>query len=81
MAGSPCLVGFGDEGSSYAEIAEIEKYVKETKIDLMALGIGNAHGFYNDLDGLKTDILKEASSKLNNTQLYVLHGEENPLVA
>jgi ketose-bisphosphate aldolase len=66
--------GFGDEGSSYAEIAEIEKYVKETKIDLMALGIGNAHGFYNDLDGLKTDILKEASNKLNKNQLYVLHG-------
>tara|TARA_R110002096_G_scaffold360605_2_gene553573 strand:- start:5278 stop:6108 length:831 start_codon:yes stop_codon:yes gene_type:complete len=66
--------GFGDEGSSYAEIAEIEKYVKETKIDLMALGIGNAHGFYNDLDGLKTDILKEASNKLDKDQLYVLHG-------
>jgi ketose-bisphosphate aldolase len=66
--------GFGDEGSSYAEIAEIEKYVKATKIDLMALGIGNAHGFYNDLDGLKTDILKEASSKLDKNQLYVLHG-------
>ena len=66
--------GFGSEGSSYAEIAEIEKYVKETKIDLMALGIGNAHGFYNDLDGLKTDILKEASNKLDKNQLYVLHG-------
>jgi ketose-bisphosphate aldolase len=66
--------GFGDEGSSYAEISEIEKYVKETNIDLMALGIGNAHGFYNDLDGLKTDILKEASNKLSKNQLYVLHG-------
>lgn len=66
--------GFGDEGSSYAEIAEIEKYVKETKIDLMALGIGNAHGFYNDLEGIKTDLLKEASSKLDKNQLYVLHG-------
>jgi len=66
--------GFGEEGSSYAEISEIEKYIKETKIDLMALGIGNAHGFYNDLDGLKIDILKEASKKLSNNQLYVLHG-------
>lgn len=66
--------GFGDEGSSYAEIQEIEKYVKETNIDLMALGIGNAHGFYNDLNGLKIDILKEASNRLNKDQLYVLHG-------
>jgi len=66
--------GFGEEGSSYAEIAEIERYVNETNIDLMALGIGNAHGFYNDLNGLKTDILKEASSKLDKNQFYVLHG-------
>ena len=66
--------GFGEEGSSYAEITEIEKFIKETNIDLMALGIGNAHGFYNNLDGLKIDILKEASLKLNQNQLYVLHG-------
>ena len=66
--------GFGDDGSSYAEIVEIERYVNETKIDLMALGIGNSHGFYNNLDGLKTDILKDASHKLNKNQLYVLHG-------
>jgi ketose-bisphosphate aldolase len=66
--------GFGDEGSSYAEISEINRYVKETKIDLMALGIGNAHGFYDNLDGLKTDILKEASLRLDENQLFVLHG-------
>jgi len=66
--------GFGDEGSSYAGIFEIEKYVKETKIDLMALGIGNAHGFYDTLDGLKTEILKKASRKLDKNQFYVLHG-------
>lgn len=66
--------GFGDRGSSYAEISEIEKYVKETKIDLMALGIGNAHGFYDNLQGLKTDILKEASFRLDENQLFVLHG-------
>lgn len=66
--------GFGDEGSSYAEISEIERYVKETKIDLMALGIGNAHGFYDNLEGLKTDILKEASFRLDKNQLFVLHG-------
>ena len=66
--------GFGSEGSSYAEIDEIIEYVTKTKIDLMALGIGNAHGFYSDLEGLKTDILKEASIKLDDNQLYVLHG-------
>ena len=66
--------GFGDEGSSYAEISEIKRYVQETQIDLMALGIGNAHGFYENLEGLNMGILKEASQLLNQSQLYVLHG-------
>ena len=66
--------GFGDEGSSYAEINEIERYINETGIDLMALGIGNAHGFYNNLDGINMDILIEASKRLDPHQLYVLHG-------
>lgn len=66
--------GFGEEGSSYAEIKEIIRYVNETKIDLMALGIGNAHGFYDSLESLNLDILKEASERLDSKQLYVLHG-------
>lgn len=66
--------GFGEEGSSYAEIMEIIRYVNETKIDLMALGIGNAHGFYENLDGIDISILKDASSKLSSEQLFVLHG-------
>ncbi len=66
--------GFGDEGSSYAEISEIQRYVFETKIDLMALGIGNAHGFYDDLEGLKMNILKDAREILGDDQLFVLHG-------
>nr|WP_298923420.1 class II fructose-bisphosphate aldolase [uncultured Allomuricauda sp.] len=66
--------GFGEEGSSYAEILEIIRYVKETKIDLMALGIGNAHGFYENLDGIDISILKDASNQLEANQLFVLHG-------
>lgn len=66
--------GFGEEGSSYAEIMEIIRYVKETKIDLMALGIGNAHGFYESLDGIDLSILKDASNQLEANQLFVLHG-------
>lgn len=66
--------GFGDEGSSYAEISEIKRYVEETQIDLMALGIGNAHGFYENLEGLNMGILKEASQLLSKDQLFVLHG-------
>jgi ketose-bisphosphate aldolase len=66
--------GFGDEGSSYAEIEEIERYVNETQVDLMALGIGNAHGFYESLEGLNMNILKEAYERLGDKQFFVLHG-------
>lgn len=66
--------GFGEEGSSYAEMGEIERYVNETRVDLMALGIGNAHGFYENLEGLNMNILKEAHERLGNDQFFVLHG-------
>ena len=66
--------GFGEEGSSYAEIKEIIRYVQETEIDLLALGIGNAHGFYENLEGLDISILTDASKKLSPDQFYVLHG-------
>jgi ketose-bisphosphate aldolase len=65
--------GFGTEGSSYAESDEIDRYIKSTDIDLMALGIGNAHGFYQDLEGLDMTILKHANSKFRD-QFFVLHG-------
>ena len=65
--------GFGSVGSSYANLEEIDRYLESTKIDLMALGIGNAHGFYETLDDLDMDILKKASLKHKN-QLFVLHG-------
>lgn len=65
--------GFGHEGSSYAEVSEAVQYVKETNIDLLALGIGNAHGFYNSLDSINTEILEKTSELLDN-QLFVLHG-------
>lgn len=66
--------GFGKEGSSYAELHEIIRYVEETKIDLMALGIGNAHGFYEDLEGLNISIMRDAREKLPSDQFFVLHG-------
>jgi fructose/tagatose bisphosphate aldolase len=40
----------------------------------MALGIGNAHGFYEDLEGIDLSILEEASQKLGPEQFFVLHG-------
>lgn len=66
--------GFGEEGSSYAELQEIIRYVEETEIDLMALGIGNAHGFYENLEGLNISIMRDASEKLPSNQFFVLHG-------
>jgi ketose-bisphosphate aldolase len=65
--------GFGTEGSSYAQLGDIDLYINSTKIDLMALGIGNAHGFYQDLNGLDMSILKNANDKFGS-QFFVLHG-------
>lgn len=65
--------GFGAEGSSYAQSDEIDQYIEMTQIDLMALGIGNAHGFYQSLDELNLAILKEAGLR-HKSQLFVLHG-------
>ena len=66
--------GFGDAGSSYAEVEEIKRYIDETGVDLLALGIGNAHGYYESLEGIRLDILREARAQLGDSQLFVLHG-------
>lgn len=65
--------GFGSEGSSYAQSDEIDYYIEMTKIDMMALGIGNAHGFYQSLGDLNLTILKDAGIR-HKSQLFVLHG-------
>lgn len=66
--------GVGTEHMAYANLAEVKRYVSETKVHLLALGIGNAHGFYTTLSKIDTSILRQAQSKLEGEQMLVLHG-------
>ncbi len=66
--------GVGSEEMSYANLSEVKKYVEETEVHLLALGIGNAHGFYRTLKNIDTSILKYAKEIIGGTQLFVLHG-------
>lgn len=66
--------GIGTEGMSYANLSEVKKFVDETKVHLLALGIGNAHGFYTTLKNIDTSILLKAKDIIGEKQLFVLHG-------
>lgn len=63
------------EGTSTANLTvpkEAQKYAKDTKVDLLAVGIGNAHGIYTHLPKFDFDRLKEIR-ELTKLPL-VLHG-------
>ena len=66
--------GEGVEQMSHVNLNEVKEYVDMTNIDILALGIGNAHGFYNTLENIDTSLLLKAKQILNNNQLFVLHG-------
>lgn len=66
--------GFGSEKMTYAKLDEISEFVKKTNVHLLALGIGNAHGYYKSLEGIDISLLFKARNLLNNNQLLVLHG-------
>lgn len=66
--------GVGSENMSFADLSEVKQYVDATNIDLLALGIGNAHGFYNSIENIDVSILKKAKEIIKKDQLFVLHG-------
>lgn len=57
---------------SYTDPAEAEEFAKLTGVDSLALGIGNAHGFYKGVPELKFDILEETRKHVSIP--IVLHG-------
>ncbi|MDB9956312.1 class II fructose-bisphosphate aldolase [Flavobacteriaceae bacterium] len=66
--------GEGGEQMSHANLNEVKEYVDKTDVDVLALGIGNAHGFYTTLKNIDTSLLLKAKKILNNNQFFVLHG-------
>lgn len=52
---------------------EAEKMVKETGVDVLAVGIGNAHGFFKERPVPDWDRLKEIRKRIPKTPL-IMHG-------
>lgn len=68
--------GNGDESStndsSLVNPADVRRFVEETDVDSLAIGIGNAHGFYKEKPKLRFDRLQEIRKKVGIP--LVLHG-------
>jgi fructose-bisphosphate aldolase class II len=78
------LAGIEDEVSSatsnYTNPEDVEKFVKSTNVDSLAISIGTSHGAYKfkvdkeeDIPPLRFDILEEVSKRIPNFPI-VLHG-------
>lgn len=79
VEGEVGIVGGVEDGikpgtSSFFNCDEAIDFYLETEVDLLALGIGNAHGVYKETKGVKIELLKEFQSKLDKKALLVLHG-------
>lgn len=61
-----------DAPVAYADPGEALRFIAQTRVDALAVGIGNAHGVYTAAPNLHFDILREISQK-DSTPL-VLHG-------
>jgi ketose-bisphosphate aldolase len=66
------------DGSMSAELknlsdpAEVTRMSRETGIDMLAVGIGNAHGFYKDAPNIRFDLLERLAAA--SSVPLVLHG-------
>ena len=61
-----------DAPAAYADPMEALRFIRETGVDALAVGIGNAHGVYTAAPQLRFDILEQISSK--TPVPLVLHG-------
>ena len=61
-----------DAPLAYADPGEALRFIEQTRVDALAVGIGNAHGVYAATPSLHFDILEEISR--NSGTPLVLHG-------
>jgi ketose-bisphosphate aldolase len=67
--------GFGNQGGSVFNMADAIFFYGKTKVDMLALGIGNAHGVYKSTDNVNVNLLSIFQSRLNQKKAnLVLHG-------
>lgn len=61
-----------EEVKNLADREEVERMSQETEIDMLAVGIGNAHGFYKGKPHIRVDLLEEFKNVCRVP--LVLHG-------
>jgi ketose-bisphosphate aldolase len=54
------------------KVSEVKDFISKTDVDLLAVAIGNAHGFYKGIPNIRIDRLKEINAVTNIP--LVLHG-------
>jgi fructose/tagatose bisphosphate aldolase len=60
------------ENQNLANVADVQKFVANCQPDMLAVGIGNAHGFYKGVPNIRLDVLQDIR---NITDIpLVLHG-------
>ena len=64
--------GDGEHKVRYTDPLEAERFAEETKVDALAVAIGNAHGFYKGVPVLSHETLCEISERVKVP--LVLHG-------
>lgn len=64
--------GMGNVEDSYTKPEEAKRFVQETRVDALAIAIGNAHGNYKQTPNLQFGILKQIHEE--NLVPLVLHG-------
>ncbi|MDD2913529.1 MAG: class II fructose-bisphosphate aldolase [Candidatus Pacebacteria bacterium] len=58
--------------NDFTSLSKVERFVKETNVDLLAISIGNVHGVYVKMPSLDLNLLSEIRKK---TEIFlVLHG-------
>lgn len=61
-----------DTEKSYTDPEEAKEYAERTGVDILAVGIGNSHGFYKGVPKLRFDILEKTRNLVSVP--IVLHG-------
>ena len=66
--------GFGGGGSTVFNIDDALSFYNESGVDMLALGIGNAHGVYTTNESVDVNLLSIFQDRLKDKSNLVLHG-------
>jgi ketose-bisphosphate aldolase len=66
--------GFGVNGSTNFDVVEAKCFYSESGVDMLALGIGNAHGIYKNTNIVNIELLGIFQNHVDGNCHLVLHG-------